>query len=384
VSFYDLQEPTEWSDPPSMWSSTSLDDIEACPRRWQLLRSRWGDFKRFPVRLHPAALEGQIVHEALDRLSRACGQRGNPAFGSAEFAAALTDAEFFAGFANAVAEWRARLTSHPRPGLAFRLRTSGEELANRAVRIFREQYRPDLRTAPLAVERTTTKAPGGMKTLLEHKRALSEIKLTHPDIPFLGVLDRVLLTDEEVEVVDFKTGTPSEKHRKQLLRYALLWWRNTGDAPVRVSAQYLDGVESWSVARGTLEDVETELVKDLPLLADALKMRPAPARPGTNCHSCAVRARCSAGWIAGEEAALADGRGDVELVVAAKAGDHGFLAWSRTGVEIAVVYQAAVARLLPELVDGQVLRILDGVWKEKRTQLEIRPWTEVFFVDKVT
>ena len=103
MSFYELQAPTAWADPPSTWSSTSLDDVEACPRRWQLLRSRWGDFERFPVRPHPAAIEGQIVHEALDRLTRACGQRGNPAFGSAEFSAALTDADFFPGFARAYA-----------------------------------------------------------------------------------------------------------------------------------------------------------------------------------------------------------------------------------------------------------------------------------------
>lgn len=379
MSFYELQGPTAWADPPSAWSSTSLDDVEACPRRWQLLRSRWGDFERFPVRPHPAAIEGQIVHEALDRLTRACGQRGNPAFGSAEFSAALTDADFFPGFARAVAEWQQRLTTHPRPGPAFRLRASGEELANRAVRMFREQYKPDGHVTSQAAERATD-TPADVKALLKQKRALSEVKLTHPKIPFLGILDRVQDTGEGVEVVDFKTGKPSDKHRKQLLRYALLWWRKTGDAPVRVSAQYLDGVESWPVTQGALEDVEADVVKKLPLLTDALGTHPAAAKPGTGCHTCAVRARCAAGWAVGEEAALVDGRGDAELVVQAKAGDHGFLARSRTGAEIAVVYEAPVAKLLPEHVEGQVLRVLDGVWKEKRTQLELKAWTEVFVV----
>ena len=379
MSFYELQAPTAWADPPSTWSSTSLDDVEACPRRWQLLRSRWGDFERFPVRPHPAAIEGQIVHEALDRLTRACGQRGNPAFGSAEFSAALTDADFFPGFARAVAEWQQRLTTHPRPGPAFRLRASGEELANRAVRMFREQYKLDGHLTSQAAERATD-TPADVTALLKQKRALSEVRLTHPKLPFLGILDRVQDTGEGVEVVDFKTGKPSDKHRKQLLRYALLWWRKTGDAPVRVSAQYLDGVESWPVTQGALEDVEADLVKKLPLLTDALGTHPAAAKPGTGCHTCAVRARCAAGWAVGEEAALVDGRGDAELVVQAKAGDHGFLALSRTGAEIAVVYEAPVAKLLPEHVEGQVLRVLDGVWKEKRTQLELKAWTEVFVV----
>jgi hypothetical protein len=149
---------------------------------------------------------------------------------------------------------------------------------------------------------------------------------------------------------------------------------------VRVSAQYLDGVESWPVTQGALEDVEADLVKKLPLLTDVLGAQPAAAKPGTGCHTCAVRARCAAGWAVGEEAALVDGRGDAELVVQAKAGDHGFLARSRTGAEIAVVYEAPVAKLLPGHVEGQVLRVLDGVWKEKRTQLELKAWTEVFVV----
>jgi hypothetical protein len=377
MSFYELQAPTEWADPPATWSSTTIDDVEACPRRWQLLRSRWGEHDRFPVRQSPAAVEGQIVHDALDKLTRACGQRGNPALGSADFAASLADADFFPGFARAAAEWQQRFTSHPRPGPAFRLRASAEELANRAVRMFREQYKLDGRVASVAAERATD-APVDAKSLLRQKRALSEVKLTHPKLPFLGVLDRVQQMSDGVEVVDFKTGKPSEKHQRQLLRYALLWWRTTGDTPVRVSAQYLDGVASWPVTQAALADVEADLAKNIPLLSDTLRARPAGAKPGTGCHTCPVRARCGAGWAVGEEAALVDGRGDAELVVAAKAGDHGFLARSRAGAEIAVVYEAAVAKLLPEHVDGQVLRVLDGVWKEKRSQLELKAWTEVF------
>ena len=379
MSFYELQEPTVWATPPAMWSSTSLDDVDACPRRWQLMRSRWGDFERFPVRQHPAAIEGQIVHEALDRLTRACGERGNPAFGSAEFAAALTEADFYPGFSRAVTEWQQRLMAHPRPGPAFRLHASSEELANRAVRMFREQYKPDGRVVSLAPERAT-EPPADLKTLLAQKRGLSEVRLTHPKLPFLGVLDRVQHTAEGIEIVDFKTGKPSDKHRTQLMRYALLWWRETGEAPVRVSAQYLDGVESWPVAQGALEEVEGDLEEKLRLLSDALRDHPAAAKPGTACQMCAVRARCAAGWAVGEEAALVDGRGDAELVVNALAGPHGFLARLHTGAEIAVVYEAPVARLLPKLVEGQVIRVLDGVWQEKRSQLQLKAWTEVFVV----
>jgi hypothetical protein len=379
MSFYELQCPTEWADPPSTWSSTTLDDVEACPRRWQLLRSRWGEHTKFPVRPNPAAAEGQIIHDALDRLTRACGQHGNPAFGSPEFANAAADADFFPGFTRAVIEWQQQLTAHPRPGPPFRLRVTAEELANRAVRLFREQYRLEGSSSSLPAERTAEKT-NDVKTLLRQKRALSEIKLKHSTLPFLGVLDRVQLASDKVEIVDFKTGRPDEKHHNQLLRYALLWWRTTGDLPVRLSAQYLDGAASWPVSQGVLLEVEADLSTRLSVLSEVLRDHPATARPGPGCHRCPVRARCNAGWVTAEDAALADGRGDAELVVTMPPGEHGFIARSRAGAEVAVVYETMIAKLLPALNDGHVLRVLDGVWREKRSQLELKAWTEVFNV----
>ena len=97
--------------------------------------------------------------------------------------------------------------------------------------------------------------PADVKTLLKQKRALSEVKLRHPDLPFLGILDRVQHTGEGVEVVDFKAGKPSEKHRRQLLRYALLWWRQTGDVPSFMSLD-LDTMDAqWESATDRLAKV---------------------------------------------------------------------------------------------------------------------------------
>lgn len=354
MNFYELQNPTEWAEPPSTWSSTSIDDVEVCPRRWQLLHSRWGEFDRFPVRPNPAAMEGQIVHHALDRLTRACGQRGNPVFGSAEFSAALADSDFYPGFTRALVEWQQRLNVHPRPGPAFRPRASAEALANCAVRMFREQYKPGRFTSQTAECAPATTAD--VKSRLQDKRALSEVKITHPGLPFLGILDRVQLASDGVEIIDFKTGRPSEKHRRQLLRYALLWWRTTGEAPVQIRAQYPDDVQSWPVTREALVAVEADLARRIPLLVDTLRMRPALAKASADCHACSVRVRCADGWALGEEAARADGRGDAELAVMAKSGGHGFLARSRSGAQVAVVYEAHVAGTLPECVAGRVFR----------------------------
>jgi hypothetical protein len=381
LSFYELQTPSQWAEPPRIWSSTSIDEIEACPLRWQLLRSRWGEYERFPLRPSPAAIEGQIVHDALDRLTRLCGQRGNPPFGSAEFALAINEAEFFVGFVVAVEDWQEKLAAHPRPGPPFRLRTSPEELANRSVRMFREQYEP-LSGMSASVCEPANSAMTHFGDLLRSKGALSEVRLQHPDLAFLGILDRVQLCDDGVEVVDFKTGRPNEKHRLQLLRYALLWWRTTGEMPIRVSAQYLNGAEFWVVAEAELSALEVDLAATLPQLGDLLLSRPAVSKPSKSCRTCPVRARCDAGWATGQESGQIDGTGDAELVVSGIPSDHGFLSVSLAGADVAVVFEPGIAGLLPEQLMGRKVRILDGAWKEKRTQFEIRAWTEVFLVEE--
>lgn len=379
-TLYELQTPTGWAAPPELWSSSSLDEVGACPRRWQLLRSRWGDYERFPMRPHPAAIEGQIVHDGLDRLARSCGQRGNPTFGTTAFMEAAAEADFFGGFAKAVVDWQERLARHPRPGPPFRLRTTPQELANRAVRLFREQYRPG------AGEGRTAASVGSGAVehagMLRARGALSEVKLRHPNLPFLGVLDRVQLTGEGVEVVDFKSGKASEKHRTQLVRYALLWWRVASEMPTRITAQYLDGRESWKVGEAALVEVEGAIAGAIAALTDHLSGRPAPARAGPGCAWCPVRARCDDGWALGEEHARSEGRGDAELTVVGPSGPHGFLGRDGAGGEVAVVHEAAVAPLVPEVGVGQVVRVVDGVRKEKGKELEIRAWTEVFMVSE--
>ena len=377
--FYELQAPTHWAAPPEPWSSTTLDDVETCPRRWQLLRSRWGDHERFPIRQHPAAIEGQIVHEALDRLARACGQRGNPGFGTPGFSEAATEADFFGGFAKAVVDWQERLAHHPRPGPPFRLRTSPLELVNRAVRLFKEQYQPGA-GSPAGTTKGQSPGPVDLAALVHTKGALSEVRLRHPELPFVGVLDRVFCARDGVEVVDFKTGNASDAHREQLLRYAVLWWRTTDVAPARVTVQYLDGSQTWTVDTPTLVGLEERLAARIAALTDLLATHPAPAAPGTTCRWCSVRARCAQGWALGEEAARADGRGDAELIVASTPSEHGFLARGASGAEVAVVHEASVAGLVPAVGVGQVVRVVDGVRREKGKELELKAWTEVFVV----
>lgn len=378
---YELVAPSRWAQPPKQFSFSSLQVIAACPRRWQLLHSEWGTHSRFPERAHPSAIEGQIVHEALDLLSRALGQVGRPPLGSAEFQSAAASCGFWGFFATQVDEWNSRATRHPRAGPGFVIRTPPRELANRAVRLFREQYRPGGGRIVHSA-RSDGLASGSVLARLRHDGALSEVRLEHPVLPLTGILDLVTLEGESgVSVVDFKTGAAKDSHRDQLLLYAMLWWRVTGLAPLRIEVQYLDDSWAEAVAKTELERVEKSVGKEIDRAVEAISRQPGPARPGLDCARCPVRARCEEGWLHAEPAAALTGRtADCEVTVASTPTPTGFTGHRRDRRELPVVYELAVGMTLPPLSVGSHLRLVDAVPKEDGKSLELRAWSECYLL----
>lgn len=381
ASPYELSAPTEWAGPPEKFSFSSLDAVTSCPRRWQLLRSRWGDLARFPERAHPSAIEGQIVHEALERLSRALCRLGRPAIESPEFRQAIADCGFWSFFDAEVATWNARSAGHPRTGPGFVIRTAPGELANRAVQLLRERYRPAAAKPRRASSGSA--AAGTAEQRLTREGVLTELRLDHPTLPLMGVLDLVERDDDgTVVVVDFKTGAVRETHRAQLLLYAVLWWRRASRAPGRIAVQYLDGGWEEPVSERDLEAAEEQIGQEIAAAHRVLADRPAAARPSKDCARCAVRARCDDGWKQAEPAKLPHGRNvDVEVLVASPPSRTGFTGLRRDGSEVHVVYEAAVGVGLPTpFVAGAGFRLVDAQVPAGGDAVEVRPWTEVFRV----
>lgn len=382
TSFYRMAVPTQWATPPEQFSFSSLQAIETCPRKWQLLHSAWGEYGFFPQRPHPMALEGSIVHEGIERLVRALGKRGLPSIASPTFRQTVAEIDFWGHFAKATNEWNARLARHPRAGPFFVLRTPPRELANRAIRLFREQYRPR-DTAPHATEpsiaHSTTVDPW---TLLEQRGAISEIEVEHPHLPFRGFIDLVQIVAGEVQVIDFKTGKRKHEHERQIHVYGLLWWRRTGVRPSRLVVQYLDEQQEWRVDEERLLAVEQQLAESIGAAKNLLADTPAEARPGKGCGYCPARARCSTGWRA-YQANLGQprtGTTDIEVTVIAEPSANGFLA-NAGGRKVHVVFDTRINRQLPSLAPGDTVRLLDVVVRNEGATYEIRSWTEVYAVD---
>ncbi len=376
---YDMQAPSRWALPPKRFSFSSLQSVTSCPRRWQLLHSEWGSFSRFPEREHPAAMEGKIVHEALDMLSRALGRRGRPAVGSPEFQAAAAECGFWEFFSEKVVEWNARAAEHPRAGPGLVIRTAPRELANRAVRLLRERYRPGLGRAAQA---RGGPAPTGSSfgDALIREGMLSEVKLEHPSLLLMGILDLVLLdADGGSAIVDFKTGAAKDAHRDQLRLYAVLLWRHMGRVPASIAIQYLD--ESWEevVSETALAREEERVAAAIDAALAALAKQPGPAIVSQECARCPVRARCDEGWSRAESNRDLSGRtADLELTIVSTPTPTGFTGRRRDGSELPVVYEAAVGGTLPRTTEGARVRLTDVVPTKDSKAVEIRPWSEIF------
>lgn len=386
ASFYDLTGPTAWAKQPSRFSFSSLQVLRACPRRWQLLHSAWGEHPRFPERPHPAAIEGQIVHDALDLLARELGRHGRPPIGSVGFRAALDGCGFWAFFVTQVEDWNRRLASHPRAGPRYVLRTMPGDLANQAVALFRERY---VAADGTGVEHRVLRPFAGTEDvdgatllrLLRERGSLSELRLKHPVLPLVGAVDVVEIDANAcTAIVDFKTGARKEAHREQVLLYALLWLRVTGTMPDSAVVQYLDSSWVTSPSEGELLAFEAAVDAEIQQARASVSARPAAACPGSECTWCPVRPRCDEGWALSTKGSKARGARatDIEIVVARDPSATGFLGTIPNGQEIAVVFEAAVGRGLAAAKEGDRFRVVDAVPRDDGKEIRLMPWTEMY------
>ena len=379
---YELRTPTRWAQPPSVFSFSSLQTLGLCSRRWQLENSEWGGQARFPSRVHPSAVEGQIVHDGLDRLARALGLAGRPPIGSPEFQAVAEDCGFWKFFGDEVAARNKQSSEHPRTGPGFVIRTPPRELANRAVMLFRQQYQAGTGKSLSRRADSLMEVETPIFDRLLRAQSLSEVRLTHPDLPLVGILDVVMVDDEgHVSIVDFKTGAPKEGHLQQLYLYAVLWWRATGRPPARIEVQYLTEGLGKTVTVDELERAERKCASQICDASAAILMQPAPATTGGHCRSCAVRARCDDGWRVVESAAPVVGLPfDTEVRVDSVPATTGFMGLRCNGAEVAVVYDAAVGSTLPEVSVGARVRLIGVLPRDECRTLEFKAWSECFVV----
>ena len=88
---------------------------------------------------------------------------------------------------------------------------------------------------------------------------LSEYKVRHPALPFVGIIDLVRRVDGDIVITDFKTGAEKDLHRSQVELYALVSFRLTGAVPAQLEICYTSGITLVDISESRLKEVERDL-----------------------------------------------------------------------------------------------------------------------------
>ena len=233
-----------------------------------------------------------------------------------------------------------------------------------------------------------------------------EIELRGSTLGWIGVADYIGLSDQSCEIVDFKSGSPEEEHKLQIVIYALLWVRdqkvNPGRRPAtKLTISYETGeVEVPAPSESELARLESEIRQRTEDVQHALSMSPPEARPSIeNCRFCDVRHLCVSYWTPRTQRRLAEEQpspseySDVEAMVVSRQSAKcwkGFIVSSQvlaseTPIILRTpVFDGALDEALSSQSEGQV-RILDArVWKSSSqgspTTVTISEWSEGFMV----
>ncbi len=113
--------------------------------------------------------------------------------------------------------------------------------------------------------------------------------------PFRGKIDRVDITDDGLELIDYKTGRMPKKilheHKEQLFIYQLVAERILGIKPVRLTLDYV--IEGQKVSfKGLAKDL-LKSEENLSQVITRVKESEFNATPGFNCRFCDYRTICS-------------------------------------------------------------------------------------------
>jgi hypothetical protein len=284
------------------------------------------------------------------------------------------------------------VAEHPR-GNGFRLRSSSQQLVNIIIRLFRQQYSDVQANSKHLLPKEIYKFKVlknehkicFLGSLLKKFSALSEIKIKHPAIPFIGIIDFVYLENNQPVLADFKTGKTNIDHLKQIKTYAILWWRQTGEVPKRLEIRYPHGVESILVDESFLKREEKQLYSEINDVVAELSAESAKALHGKHCGFCDVRQFCESFWEEEpQDAQINDTKAqfvDIAVVVDGNPTNFGFTGKTNRGAEVAVVFAENTSKTHLRIQDGQRLRILSAL--AKGNEIIVKPRTEIYHIDNV-
>jgi hypothetical protein len=367
---------SHWPAPPFWMAFYTLLEIEACPRRWALRTpdypSLW-DGHGYPQLPALPAIEGIIVHSAIDRITKAFADHG---CSSVHDPSAIEALKRLGGYTALITDLTNDAMAHYRQnpraqavldGIRRKLLARASELRSRIQRQV-SHLDPGARRAKNT--RSLHKTGAGNRFPLT-EGWYPEIELRSADLRWHGVVDLLTIAPDYCEIRDFKTGAAKEQDQVQVRIYALLWARdrelNPDSRLVNTLVLSYDDRQLHLNAptADELTALETELkartAKALSELASAIpKANPSPE----NCAYCPVRHLCDPywSWLGSDQYAPPEPTspfGDIEITITQR---HGSTSWDATVGRPPDLQPVLLRTANPsfQLRPGQRLRVLNA------------------------
>lgn len=374
-----VSRPSAWAQSPSWLSFSTLLDLEACPRRWALSSADYPNiWKRhgYPRVPQSAALEGTMVHLALQRIMRALVERRCSSLLDKSAIATFRElGGYTAILMHSLDSALQPYEENPRAtpvleGVRRRLIGRIPELRVRIQRLLSRIHHVSSAASSVPATRQAGGQPRNQLLLGSH----TEVELRVPELGWHGIVDLLTISTDLCEIRDFKTGIPKQEHDFQLRIYALLWDRDTVLNPSRRLADKLVlsyeqcDVQVPAPTADNLRLLEGEVRERTVAALASLQSDPAEARPSRdNCAYCSVRHLCEEYWRWQAHAGGDDPESantlftDLQIKLSCR---HGPSSWDgvvefasrlRTGAQVLL----RTANLQFDLHPGQRLRLLN-------------------------
>ncbi len=205
--------------------------MEACPRRWALKAAQYPEVweqRGYPRVPQAAALEGIVVHSAIERIVSALAERGCASLRDEK---AIETLKELGGYTEvignciviAVRQYQGNpraesVLDNVRRGLATRVPELRSQVQRQVSRIQPSARATRAIGATIQLERKVRfQVPDGSHP---------EVELRVPELAWHGIVDLLALSKVSCEIRDFKTGSMKEVDELQLRIYALLWARD--------------------------------------------------------------------------------------------------------------------------------------------------------------
>lgn len=394
----------EWPPAPKTISFSVLREIEACPRRWALMSARYPEIWTrggYPEKFQIETTIGRIVHDALEKMVATLANAGCTSVRDPQATAVLKELGGYTKTVNECIECNlAEYKDNPRvsklQGIITRTIQSKASEVRESLQIIVSR----IRLKPRDIRQKSEEVDKLERRPLR-SGSYTEVRLLAAKFGWTGIADLINISDNECEIVDFKTGEPHDEHFFQLRVYSLLWTLDSKINPAarlanKLTLSYTGGDVEVSVPSSyELHELEDELSERSRLAFETVTSMPPESRPGmSTCRYCKVRQICDDYWRTTIQRSLAkepteEGElRDFELTII---GQHGPSSWD-TVVEVARDLEKGNPLLLrtplnePELHVGDQIRILDVHFvatEGQETQIPVATmtnWSEAFFV----